>query len=74
MSDHRSAGFQPAVPPTSSRLRGALRLAYAILREIFDENAYTRFLERSGSERSRESYEQFLREMQTRQERRARCC
>lgn len=43
-------------------------------REIFDENAYVRFLERNGAERSRASYAQFLREMTGRKERTVRCC
>jgi hypothetical protein len=34
----------------------------AALHEIFDESAYLRFLERTGSARSRESYRAFQRE------------
>jgi hypothetical protein len=51
-----------------------LGLVLATLREIFDEAAYARFLERNAASRSRESYAAFLRENGFRRERRARCC
>ena len=44
------------------------------LREIFDENAYARFLAREGAAASRESYAAFLRENETARARRPRCC
>jgi len=48
--------------------------ALAALREIFDENAYARYLEREQVGASRESYQAFQQEMVCRRERRARCC
>jgi hypothetical protein len=50
---------------------GVLRLA---VREIFDESAYARFLERQHLASSRHSYAAFLRESQCQRERRPRCC
>ena len=44
------------------------------LREIFDESAYERFLERSGTRRSRASYRAFLAELREREATRVRCC
>jgi hypothetical protein len=44
------------------------------LREIFDENAYQRFLVRTGEERSRASYQAFLDEVRERDATRVRCC
>jgi hypothetical protein len=43
-------------------LRQAGATLLAALREIFDEAAYTRFLQRSGQVRSRCSYREFLRQ------------
>ena len=42
-----------------SRLRVAVRLLWAALREIFDEAAYTRFLQRGGIRSSTEAYAAF---------------
>ena len=44
------------------------------LREIFDENAYGRFLRSHGLGNSRESYALYLRETNVMRERRPRCC
>jgi hypothetical protein len=44
------------------------------LREIFDENAYARFLARQGTRPSRKSYADFLRENEATRARRPRCC
>ena len=52
----------------------ARRLLLAILREIFDENAYARFLARRGLSPSRASYASFLAESRELRERRPRCC
>lgn len=57
-----------------ARARSGVALALAILREIFDENAYTRFLAQHNLTRSRDSYSAFLRENACRRERRPRCC
>jgi hypothetical protein len=50
---------------------GVLRSA---VREIFDESAYARFLERHHLTSSRHAYAAFLRESQCQRERRPRCC
>jgi hypothetical protein len=50
------------------------RLLLATLREIFEESAYERFLERRRCASSREAYAAFLHETQHARERRARCC
>jgi hypothetical protein len=56
------------------RIYSALRILVAALREIFDENAYARFLDREGLAESRESYRTFLREREAVIARRPRCC
>ena len=55
-------------------IRDGLVLLRSILREIFDESAYARFLKRRGIRSSREAYAEFLRETQATRERQARCC
>jgi hypothetical protein len=44
------------------------------LREIFDENAYQRFLLRTSSVPSVESYSNFVRERDAAMSKRPRCC
>jgi hypothetical protein len=44
------------------------------LREIFEENAYERFLRNHGLVNSREAYAHYLRETSATRERRPRCC
>jgi len=44
------------------------------LREIFDENAYARYLARVDATASRESYAAFLAERRAAELRRVRCC
>ena len=44
------------------------------LREIFDENAYARYLARVNAPASRESYAAFLAERRSADLRRVRCC
>jgi hypothetical protein len=68
-------------PRLSSRLRDLaqfLNLVAGVLREaareIFDESAYARFLERHHLMSSRHAYAAFLRESQRHCERRQRCC
>lgn len=58
----------------SARVTAAYAIALSALREIFDENAYSRFLRLHHLEPSRTSYAAFLRENGLRRERRARCC
>ena len=60
-----------------SRLRQLLsvwELLKAMLREIFDESAYDRFLARTGNERSVASYRAFTRERESSLARKPRCC
>lgn len=56
------------------RVRRILRILRATLSEIFEESAYTRFLQRHGLRTSRESYALFLRESEASRGRRVRCC
>jgi hypothetical protein len=46
----------------------------AVLREIFDESAYARFLERRRLTTSPDAYAEFLAESRQQRERRPRCC
>lgn len=55
-------------------VREFARLTLAVLREIFDESAYQRFLFREGLADSRRSYEYFVRENETARQKRPRCC
>jgi hypothetical protein len=55
-------------------LQRALDLVRSMLREIFDESAYERFLERRGVASSHAAYADFLREGHAAHERRPRCC
>lgn len=50
------------------------RLMVSVLREIFDENAYARFLAREAIPSSRVAYAAFLRERESVMQRRPRCC
>ena len=56
------------------RVTAAARILLAVLREIFDESAYSRFLERSKIVSSTEAYAAFCRERESAQQRRPRCC
>jgi hypothetical protein len=57
-----------------ARLRACAALGMAILREIFDESAYVRFLSRRGIAPSSRSYAAFLHEHEHLRARRPRCC
>jgi hypothetical protein len=48
--------------------------AIATLREIFDEAAYARFLERAGMASSSKAYAAFRREFEEAKIRRPKCC
>ena len=52
----------------------SFKLLAAILREIFDESAYQRFLERSQLESSPNAYAVFSKENEHAKSRRPRCC
>ena len=57
-----------------TRLRTFFRLLYAALREIFDESAYARFLQRQKVESSPAAYRAFQRDGEAARARRPRCC
>jgi len=58
----------------ASKAFEACKLAYAALREIFDESAYQRFLARHSLTSSTTAYKLFLREGEAAKARRPRCC
>jgi hypothetical protein len=55
-------------------IRDFATTAVAALREIFDEAAYARFLDRAGVLSSREAYDAFRREFEEAKVRRPKCC
>ena len=57
-----------------SRIFEALRTLRAILREIFDEAAYDRFLSRRQMRSSPASYAAFRQEFEEAKTRRPKCC
>jgi len=57
-----------------TRIYRAFRLLRAALREIFDEAAYSRFLERTQATSSRAAYAAFWRERESCKVRPNRCC
>ena len=57
-----------------NRLRSFFKVLLATLREIFDENAYQRFLLRTGEVASVESYSAFLQEREEGMTQKPRCC
>jgi hypothetical protein len=59
---------------SGKRLFKAWYIFVAALREIFDENAYERFLSRTHSRRSTASYREFLLEREAATARKPRCC
>jgi hypothetical protein len=57
-----------------NRLRNAGSILLSMLREIFDESAYTRFLLRANMASTPAAYAAFWREREATQSRRERCC
>jgi hypothetical protein len=55
-------------------IRNAGSVLVTVLREIFDEAAYARFLSRSQRASSTQAYAAFTRERESVQNRRPRCC
>jgi len=55
-------------------MQSFLQVLLATLREIFDENAYQRFLLRTGNLASADSYREFQREREAGMATRPRCC
>ncbi len=64
----------PIIAVVHRLLRRPLQIGRAMLREIFDESAYARFLERRQLASSPQAYAEFLVENETRAQRRPRCC
>lgn len=58
----------------SKILKNVVKVVTAVLREIFDETSYDRFLQRTHSLRSAKSYREFLREREAIATKRPRCC
>jgi hypothetical protein len=56
------------------RIVSGWRVLVEALREIFDEAAYARFLDRAGMASSSEAYAAFRREFEEAKVRRPRCC
>ncbi|MHB8217258.1 MAG: hypothetical protein ACYDDS_14380 [Candidatus Sulfotelmatobacter sp.] len=56
------------------RLLSTASLLWAVLREIFDESAYLRFLNRAGIPSSSAAYAAFRREFEEAKTRRPKCC
>jgi len=57
-----------------SRLKRAAQIIVAMLREIFDESAYERFLKRAKLQPSMESYSAFSREREAARNHCPKCC
>jgi len=56
------------------RLREMLNIVVAMVREVFDESAYSRFLERKQMVSSYKAYAEFVQEHELLRARRPRCC
>jgi hypothetical protein len=63
-----------AEPSLGGMIRKAGGVLMTILREIFDEAAYARFLSRTQTASSSQAYAAFTRERESIQNRRQRCC
>jgi hypothetical protein len=57
-----------------NRLRRSITVVRDVLREIFDESAYARYLEKHHLISSPQAYAGFLREYELAKARRPRCC
>jgi hypothetical protein len=77
-----NSGGDERIGPSSQAKRGSLRstlseiasVSLAILREIFDESAYQRFLDRARLQSSPSAYALFQRENEQAKSQRPRCC
>jgi len=69
----RSAAIQYAAS-VAQEIAAAVRIMIATLREIFDEAAYARFLQRHQASSSPRAYASFWRERESAATRRIRCC
>ncbi len=71
---HRLAVSFRSLRSLGPGLKSGLALLMAVLREIFDESAYVRFLNRKQIASSPEAYAGFLQECDVPEARRPRCC
>jgi len=62
------------LPCPSSWLKQAAAILVAVIREVFDESAYQRFLSRAQLPSSPQAYAAFRREDEVLKTRRPRCC
>ena len=69
-----AAPYKTSLTKLADALQRSSVIAGATLREIFDENAYARFLRRHSLSASVTSYAQFLEENKVERERRPKCC
>lgn len=60
--------------PRTKAFGAVVKILAAALREIFDESAYARFLNRQGLRSSISVYAAFLKEQETLKARRPKCC
>jgi hypothetical protein len=63
-----------SIQPMAEKFRSCARIFLAVLREIFDESAYARFLNQRQLASSREAYASFRQEYEVAKARRPRCC
>ena len=70
----RSQSTSGPLKEAAASIRHVWRVLVATLREIFDENAYERFLSTTHTSRSKASYRSFLLERESFMARRSRCC
>jgi hypothetical protein len=63
-----------AIPIPVERLKSCAQILLAALREIFDESAYSRFLNQRQLASSRAAYAAFRQEHEVAKARRPRCC
>ena len=66
--------MKPLLASVADRVRRTMSVLLAVLREIFDESAYARFLARSHTPSSKTAYAAFLEEHTSAQAHRHRCC
>lgn len=76
-SDHQitRSFFSPCLCVSVVKICSAVAKTFnAALREIFDESAYDRFLQRTGASHSAESYRAFMRDRESTMAKKPRCC
>jgi hypothetical protein len=74
-SGNAASGSSPrALEPIRQRFKSALHVLRSALREIFDESAYERFLQRTKTLHSAESYRAFMCERESAAAQKPRCC